>query len=114
MILFLIYQKKEYYICYQYFIKKVIYGTTTSGYIVTKEYADKLYDNFMNSFKLLDDEVNKFKISNPGKKLYETRYAIDQQWFSLQKADKFYITEPHIGKQSDSISSIMSQQISQI
>jgi glycosyl transferase family 25 len=94
------------------FIKKVIYGTTTSGYIVTSEYADALYNNFMNSFKLLDDEVNKFKVSNPGKKLFETKYAIDQQWFSLQKANKFYITEPRIGRQSDSISSIMSQQIS--
>jgi GR25 family glycosyltransferase involved in LPS biosynthesis len=61
------------------FIKKVDYSTTTSGYICNSNFIDVLYDNFFESFKLLEKEVNESKEI----KIYTTKYALDQHWFSL-------------------------------
>ena len=85
------------------FIKKVDYSTTTSGYICNSNFIDVLYDNFFESFKLLEKEVNESKEI----KIYTTKYALDQHWFSLQKKYNFFLFQPITGTQSDSISSIM-------
>jgi glycosyl transferase family 25 len=91
------------------FIKKINYGTTTAGYLVNSSYLDTLLNNFNESMKILSNEVEQFKISNPNQKKYTSGYALDQYWKSLQQKDNFYISEPYIGKQSyDTPSTIMS------
>lgn len=90
------------------YIKKIVYGTTAPGYLVNSMYCETLYNNFVNSCKLLENEVDVFKQNNPNKKMYETSNALDQKWFELQRKDNFYVSEPNIGKQSGSVSSIMS------
>lgn len=93
----------------QNFIKKIIYGTTTSGYFVNSNYIDILLANFEEGKNKLKLEVNNFIKTHPGQKLYESSNALDQHWFSLQKNDRFFIVEPFIGDQDHtSNSSIMS------
>jgi len=93
------------------YIKQIKYGTTTSGYMVNHIYADTLYKNFVESMTLLDKEVEQFKQvrTSPDERKYTTSYALDAYWFSLQKKDNFYISEPHLGKQSCIASSIMAR-----
>jgi GR25 family glycosyltransferase involved in LPS biosynthesis len=91
------------------FIKKILYGTTTCGYLVNHTYIDTLYDNFSDSMKILEKEVEEFTISNPNEKKFTSAYALDQYWKFLQKRDNFYISQPHIGSRSKSWSSIMTK-----
>ena len=48
-------------------------------------------------------ELKSFK----GEKKFETPYAIDVHWKTLQRGKKFYIFNPHIVKPSGSYSEIM-------
>lgn len=89
-------------------IHKVHYGTTTSGYIVTKEYLNTLIHCFQEAVSKMENQLVEFKKTNPNKKMYETSFAIDQYWFPLQQRDDFFITVPNIGTQGNSQSSIMS------
>lgn len=90
------------------FIHKVKWGTTTSGYMVQKHYYNILINCFEEAIKKMEEELKEFKKFNPGKKMYETSFAIDQAWFRLQQKDDFFITVPNIGTQANSPSSIMS------
>ena len=91
------------------FIKKIQTGTTTAGYLVNSRYTDTLLDNFKIGLKLLEKEVELFKITNPNEKKFDTKNALDQFWFSLQSKDNFFISEPMIGSQSGIWSSIMAK-----
>jgi GR25 family glycosyltransferase involved in LPS biosynthesis len=91
------------------FIKKIVYGTTTTSYIVNEHYIDKLLNNYKESRQLLYDEVEKWKITNPDKKLYETSNAIDQYNNRLQSSDRWYISNPYVCNPTGTLySSIMS------
>jgi hypothetical protein len=91
-----------------HYVKRLRAGTTTAGYIVNgRLYMQQLYDNFLKSQQLLATEVKQFLLQHPKKKLLTTFNSLDQYWRVLQEKDYFYITEPNLGKQSGSVSSIM-------
>lgn len=85
------------------FLKRVKYCTTTSGYIVKKDYYDKIIDNFKESVKImnLQFEEHKQKCLNENKPVTKLNYvtAIDQYWKKLQKTDVFYLCDPVLGEQ---------------
>ena len=87
---------------------KVKYATTTSGYIVKKHYYNTLIKCFEEAIENMEKQLQEFQKIYPLKKMYETNFAIDQHWFSLQRKDIFLISIPNIGTQRNSISSIMS------
>ena len=81
-------------------------ATTTSGYIVNSEYLPKLLENFREGETLLDTEVKEFQQTKRGR-LFLTNNACDKYWKRLQETDRFYLTQPLIGKQIGIQSSIM-------
>lgn len=89
------------------FMKKIIQCTTTSGYIVKKDYYKVLLDNFKEAIIIMEQELKNHILVNgiDSKMLYCT--AIDQYWFSLQKKDMFYLANPQIGRQYGSYSDNM-------
>jgi glycosyl transferase family 25 len=61
---------------------KVLNCQTTTGYIVKKNYFQKLIDNFKEGInKLLKEPKN-------------NEYKIDKYWFNLQKRDNWYLLIP--------------------
>ena len=90
------------------FIKVLNYGTTAAGYLVNGKAAMQLLlTNFEESKRFLEIEVAekikmKMKMGNDGRfRINETIYALDMYWRDLQrKSSRFYITEPHFGKQA--------------
>lgn len=85
------------------FLKRVIKGTTASGYIVRKHYYKTLLNNFRQAIVEMKNELlvhidNCCKNNVPVTKLHVCS-AIDQYWFSLQAKDIFYLIEPSIGEQ---------------
>jgi hypothetical protein len=91
------------------FVKQIIWATTTSGYMVNADYADKLHANFVEGAALCNKEVSNFFWKCPGQRKYTTDYPVDQYWFPLQKRDRWFTSDDRIGKQSDSSSSIMTK-----
>jgi len=87
-------------------VHRVKRSTTASGYLVSAQYLPTLLRNFQESEKLLAQQLDQHP---PHTKLFVTRYALDQYWFSLQARDRFYTLEPRLGTQSGSASSIMSR-----
>lgn len=68
---------------------------TTTGYIVKKEYYDKLLNNFKEGVtKLLRYPMN------------HRNYAIDKYWFLLQTKDKWYLIHPLTVTQQSNYSDI--------
>ena len=82
------------------FIKKLLWGTTLTGYIVNEQYIDTLLDNLKDGRKLLYEEVEKWKLSSPNKKLYTTANALDQYNHKIQRIHNWYISNPYICIQS--------------
>lgn len=94
------------------FLQKAKWVLTTSGYMLTKEFAPALKENFMDGAEKLDksyDEYLEYKDTQPEKYGYGYNgdYAIDQYWSSLQKKSDWYIFYPKLGKQRSSYSDIM-------
>ena len=87
------------------YVKKVVSGTTTSGYIVPKHYIPRLKLNFIESRDKLETEVAERLKKDPKQKIYQTGNAIDVQWMPLQEKDNWYIIQ--LGTQSNSMSEIM-------
>ena len=88
------------------FLKKIIYCTTTSGYIVRQHYYKTLLENFKQSIvkmkKELELHIIKNSINTPIPKLHYCS-AIDQHWFSLQRKDTFYLCMPAFGMQNEEL-----------
>jgi GR25 family glycosyltransferase involved in LPS biosynthesis len=77
------------------FLKKVIKCRTTSSYLLNKNFASRLLENFKYSCeKLKEDKSN----------IYE--FSLDTYWNILQPQSKWYITEPIIGRQQPGYSDI--------
>jgi hypothetical protein len=74
---------------------RVFYCQTTTGYIVKKEYYDRLIANFKEGLALL--------LRNPTNKF---EYAIDKYWLHLQMQDYWYIITPLTVTQYDNFSDI--------
>jgi GR25 family glycosyltransferase involved in LPS biosynthesis len=92
------------------FIKKLVWGTLGTSYIVNSDYFDVLYDNIVKGKNLLYLQVEKWKLTNPGQKKFTTEYALDQYWASIQRSGKWYATYPYICHQNYALySSTMTQ-----
>ena len=76
-------------------IKRVINAQTASGYIVTREFAPTLLQNYEEGLALFRQHTNQYPI-----------YALDQYWKKLQPISRWYIVNPSIGKQHESYSDI--------
>ena len=82
------------------FIKKLVWGTTFTGYIVNEQYIDAFINNLKEGKQLLYEEVEQWKLSNPNKKLYTTANALDQYSHKVQRIHNWYISNPYICIQS--------------
>lgn len=82
------------------FVKKVIQGKTTSGYLLNSHYYETLLRNFKECFNGLKTEVYSKKLKH---------YCVDMGWRKLQPEGNWYITDPKLGKQMDGYSDIMQQ-----
>lgn len=92
------------------YFKRLAWGSTTAGYIVNGQtYMRKLLDFWRQGSLALKTEVQQFvaKRQDPNARLQITDHAIDVQWRSLQETDYFFISEPALGQQCGSWSSIM-------
>ena len=73
---------------------KIMNCQTTTGYIVHKNYYDKLIDNFKTGIqKLMKEPTN-------------NDYKIDKYWFKLQRNDNWYLIIPLTVVQKDDYSDI--------
>mgnify|MGYP001346774047 CR=1 FL=1 len=83
------------------YIKKVNSASTSSAYIINRHFAETLRNDLKNSLVLMEKDMKEFikKNNNIPKKKFETPYALDQNWYKLQKKSKWYIFKPYIGKQ---------------
>lgn len=81
--------------CEYDFLKKVINSQTTSGYIITKEFAPILLNNFKAS---LNDQNKNGKIMNNN--------SLDIYWKKLQPKNNWYTFSPALGIQMPSYSDI--------
>jgi hypothetical protein len=88
-------------------IKRVVFATTASGYMVNAKYHDVLYANFVQGEALCAKEVDAFAASNPGERKTTTHFPVDQYWCGLQRSDRWYTSDTCVGAQSGSRSSIM-------
>lgn len=94
------------------FLKKATRVFTASGYMLSKNFAPTLLQNFTEASVKLDesyDERALIKDTEPEKYGYgyDGEYAVDQYWTSLQKPNNWYIFYPKLGKQRSSYSDIM-------
>jgi glycosyl transferase family 25 len=64
------------------FCIKIFNCQTTTGYIVKREYYDKLIQNYKEGIQKLLKEP------------YNNEYKIDKYWFKLQKLDNWYLIVP--------------------
>ena len=78
------------------YIKKVKASICASSYIITREFAPKLLDNFRESSELL----SKYGYEN------NNAYVLDVYWHSLQSKSNWYLISPSIGFQRASYSDI--------
>jgi GR25 family glycosyltransferase involved in LPS biosynthesis len=84
------------------FLHRVIEAQTTAAYILTREFAPILCENFresMNNLKRIFDEEG--RISKD--------YCIDVYWKSLQPINKWFVLNPKLGLQRESFSDIEKQ-----
>jgi GR25 family glycosyltransferase involved in LPS biosynthesis len=81
------------------FLKRVLEAQTTSGYLLTKEFAKILLKNFQEAVILLHEYYT----------VHETRvesFCIDRHWKHLQKKYTWYSFFPKAGIQRESYSDI--------
>jgi glycosyl transferase, family 25 len=83
-------------------ISKAINVQTTSCYLINYHYYDKLIDVFTESCKNLSD-IKSYENSQT--------WAIDRNWFKLQKKDNWYIFDPTLAYQIDDYSDIEKKQV---
>jgi GR25 family glycosyltransferase involved in LPS biosynthesis len=81
------------------FLRKVLDGQTTSGYILSKKFAPKLLQSFTESTKLLQNFYRETR-----KKKYE--YCLDIYWKKLQPYSNWFVLSPKLGIQRKSFSDI--------
>jgi GR25 family glycosyltransferase involved in LPS biosynthesis len=81
------------------YIQNVISASTSSAYIIQSHFYEKLIRKLEDCLEKMEEEMKEWLLKNPGKKKYETGYALDQCWSNLQKNNKWYIFSPYLGKQ---------------
>jgi GR25 family glycosyltransferase involved in LPS biosynthesis len=81
------------------FLRKLKSSTTTSGYLITKEYAPILLQHWKESLNFMMAEETLVK--------YPLPYMADIYWHKLMSLDNWYTFYPRLGKQRPSYSDIM-------
>lgn len=81
------------------FLQKVNQSYTSSGYLITREFAPKLLDNFKEA------TVNVIKIEEETRKKCN-EYCLDVHWTKLMAVSNWYCFYPKIGIQRESFSDI--------
>ena len=76
-------------------IQRINNTQTASGYMVSKQFAPTLLQNFKDGCKLLEQDYN-----NHG------THAIDQYWKRLQPISNWFVFDPKLGMQRESFSDI--------
>ena len=90
------------------YIKRAKYSNYISGYITNDQYIDTLNDNYFegmtklkNELEALENKPKFFSQAYTGKKTIDESYkpinVINSYWNTLQKKNKFYVTNPNIG-----------------
>jgi hypothetical protein len=85
-------------------LRHAINVQTTSGYMVHKKFSSKLHSNFKEGATLLQESIKR-GLSRCG------LYCIDMYWKKLQKNSNWYIFYPKLGKQADSFSNIINENV---
>ena len=83
------------------FLLRIKSAQTTSGYMISKQFAPTLMKNFQEGSRLLEESYSSGKDTN-----IQAPYCIDQYWKHLQPNHKWYVFQPKLGKQRDSYSDI--------
>ena len=88
------------------YIKKVNQASTSSAYIINRNFAETLKQDLTKSLKLMEKDMENFnkKNNNIKKKKFQTPHALDQHWYGLQKRSRWYLFKPYIGKQGGAAS----------
>lgn len=81
------------------FLKKVVESFTASGYLITREFAPKLLENFKEAAE------NIVKVENETRKKADD-FCLDVHWMKLMPISNWYCFFPRIGKQAASYSDI--------
>lgn len=81
------------------FATKVYFASTTSCYVITKEYAPFLLHNFKEGAAKQEKWINTF--GEP-----ENAFNLDMYWIFEQINNNYYMTMPKLGRQRDSVSDI--------
>jgi len=81
------------------FATKVYFASTTSCYVITKEYAPCLLHNFKEGAAKQEKWINTF--GEP-----ENAFNLDMYWIFEQINNNYYMTMPKLGRQRDSVSDI--------
>ena len=84
------------------FLKNVLFTYTASGYLINKDFAYVLLENFKECLTLCLEEE---KITNRNTE----QYCIDVYWKKLMKQYLFYCFYPRLGKQIESFSDILNK-----
>lgn len=82
-------------------LSRVVESNSASGYLLTRQYANKLLACFANSVI----QLQKIKEYN-SRSFWVSRFAIDVMWKQLQFTDRWLIFTPVIGHQRPSFSDI--------
>lgn len=82
-----------------FFLRKVLDAQTTSGYMISREFAPKLIDNLRESTNLLEDWYTQYK-----EKKHE--YCLDIYWKLLQPSNNWFVYQPKLGIQREGFSDI--------
>jgi GR25 family glycosyltransferase involved in LPS biosynthesis len=83
-------------------LHKVHKSFTTSGYLITREFAPKLIQNLKEGVTHLIEEANKTNT-------IDHTYVLDVYWQKLMPVSKWYCFYPRIGKQGDGYSDIQNK-----
>jgi len=77
------------------FLNKILNAQTASGYMLNRNFAESLLENYNAGASLLARHPDQME-----------KYAIDQYWKLLQPQSNWYIFNPKLGKQRNSYSNI--------
>uniref|UniRef100_A0A6C0EN05 Glycosyltransferase n=1 Tax=viral metagenome TaxID=1070528 RepID=A0A6C0EN05_9ZZZZ len=79
----------------------VLDAQTASGYMVDRDYAPVLLENFQEGARLIGESYQRGKgdaIQGP--------YCVDQYWKRLQRPGQWFLFDPKVGRQRPSVSDI--------
>ena len=82
------------------FIKKLLFTYTASGYMIKKEFAPIILQNFQECLKLCIEEEIRTNTNTH-------TFCIDVYWRKLMREYDFYCFYPRLGKQIESYSDIL-------